>query len=99
MKFELMTVVTLAGERKAPITVFINANEIDIDHRINLVVEGYKNRCKFDEVSKSYKATITKLLDEMRTALHGGAKVVSATVIALDDVTLEFQVYQSQFKD
>lgn len=95
IRFELKTVLTIAGVRKAPITVLINGNEIDIDHRIALVEQCCKNRQKFDEVCNQYKAVTKQLIDEMRRQLHGAPKETPLTKITNGDVELEYQVYQS----
>jgi len=99
MKFELMTVLIVFGERKTPITVFVNQNELDINHRIDLIAKCHKERIKFDEASKEHKAVIDKLLNEMRAALQGNARVIPLTAITLDGVALEYKVYQSTFKE
>ena len=99
MKFELMTTLTVNGERKAPITVFINQNELDINHRIDVVAKCYKERTKFDEASKEHKAGIDKLINELRASLQGGARVIPATLISMDGLSLEYKVYQSTFKE
>ena len=100
MKYELMTVVTVNGARKSPITVFINHNEIDIDHRVNLVIDCYKRVPKFDaSLSKEQKAAVLHLLEVMRGAIHGAAQIIPPMSISENDVALEYRVYQSQFKE
>jgi|AGFT01.1.fsa_nt_gi hypothetical protein len=100
MKYELMTTAVVAGGRKTPITVFVNQKEIDINHRVNLIVECYKRAYKTDAtITKEQIATVMHLLEVMRTAVHGEAKVIPLTVIASGDVSLEYQVSVSQFKE
>jgi len=100
MKFELMTVVSIQGVPKTPITVLVNHKEIDIDHRVNLIVDCYKRAHKFDtEITKEQKAAVLHLLEVMRAAIHGGARVVPPTFISENDVALEYRIYQSLIKD
>lgn len=99
MRFELKVVLIIAEIRKAPLVVFINENEIDIDHRIDLIEQGAKIRQKYDEACSEHKAATKKLFTELRSALHGAPKVVPVTTVTMDGVSLEYQMYQSTFKD
>lgn len=93
--YELLTVLTIDGVRKAPIAVIINKDEINIDHRIDLIAECCKNRQKYDEVCKAYKKVTTELLDKMRSLVHGAPKEMNTCTITSNDtpnVMLEFKM-------
>ncbi|AHI60192.1 hypothetical protein RAY_42 [Erwinia phage vB_EamM_RAY] len=98
MKKELFTVVTIAGEVKTPITVFVPEHDYDINQRVDLVAACYDRRHKQTPISKEHKALVTDLLAQMREKLNTAITLGEDVVLVSGDVSLKYRVYLSTFK-